>query len=304
MNRGGCGGSSAAPAYAAPIDRANVAHPCPICGGGADRVLYVHRGRIVACRKCGLVRRDPIPTSDALLEIYRADDYFQLSGDTGIGYRDYFADAPVYRPYFRRKFEILSRYIAPPGALLELGAGAGFALEAARDAGWEAHGLELSGAAVTWGREKLGVDIAGGGFDDLNDTGRWDVIAAFQTIEHLPNVRDALRRIRRALRPGGVAFLTTPDHGSLNRRVLRRFWPSYRPEHLLYFDLRSFRRLLEAEGYRVEFIAPDDPLLVPIHRLLERVAHYYVRRRVDPPAIPWFRVPVPLGDMQTIARKT
>jgi len=264
----------------------------------------VHRGRIVACRKCGLVRRDPIPTSDALLEIYRADDYFQLSGDTGIGYRDYFADAPVYRPYFRRKFEILSRYIAPPGALLELGAGAGFALEAARDAGWEAHGLELSGAAVTWGREKLGVDIAGGGFDDLNDTGRWDVIAAFQTIEHLPNVRDALRRIRRALRPGGVAFLTTPDHGSLNRRVLRRFWPSYRPEHLLYFDLRSFRRLLEAEGYRVEFIAPDDPLLVPIHRLLERVAHYYVRRRVDPPAIPWFRVPVPLGDMQTIARKT
>ncbi len=304
MNRGGCGGSSAAPAYAAPIDRANVAHPCPICGGGADRVLYVHRGRIVACRKCGLVRRDPIPTSDALLEIYRADDYFQLSGDTGIGYRDYFADAPVYRPYFRRKFVILSRYIAPPGALLELGAGAGFALEAARDAGWEAHGLELSGAAVTWGREKLGVDIAGGGFDDLNDTGRWDVIAAFQTIEHLPNVRDALRRIRRALRPGGVAFLTTPDHGSLNRRVLRRFWPSYRPEHLLYFDLRSFRRLLEEEGYRVEFIAPDDPLLVPIHRLLERVAHYYVRRRVDPPAIPWFRVPVPLGDMQTIARKT
>jgi len=304
VNRGGCGGSSAAPAYAAPIDRANVAHPCPICGGGADRVLYIHRGRIVACRKCGLVRRDPIPTSDALLDIYRADDYFQLSGDTGIGYRDYFADAPVYRPYFRRKFEILRRYIVPPGALLELGAGAGFALEAARDAGWQAHGLELSGAAVTWGREKLGVDIAGGGFDDLSDAERWDVIAAFQTIEHLPNVRDALRRIRRALRPGGVAFLTTPDHGSLNRRLLRRFWPSYRPEHLLYFDVRSLRRLLAEEGYRVEFIAPDNPLLVPVHRLLERTAHYYIRRRVEPPAIPWFRVPVPLGDMQTIARRT
>jgi SAM-dependent methyltransferase len=129
-------------------------------------------------------------------------------------------------------------------------------------------------------------------------------VAAFQTIEHLPNVRDALRRIRRALRPRGVTFLTTPDHGSLNRRVLRRFWPSYRPEHLIYFDARSLRRLLEEEGFRVEFHASDDPLLVPLHRLLERAAHYYLRRRVEPPAMSWFRVPVLLGDMQTIARKT
>jgi SAM-dependent methyltransferase len=251
-----------------------------------------------------LVRRDPIPKSEELLAIYRADDYFQLQGDSGIGYRDYFADAPVYRPYFRRKLEILRRYATPPGALLELGAGAGFALEAARTAGWQAHGLELSGAAVTWGRERLGIEAEVGGFDDLRDDARWDVIAAFQTIEHLPNVRDALRRIHRALRPGGVTFLTTPDHGSLNRRLLRGLWPSYRPEHLLYFDARSLRRLLEEEGYHVELIGPDDPLLVPIHRLVERAAHYYIRRRVEPPAIPWFRVPVPLGDMQTIARKT
>lgn len=264
----------------------------------------MHRGRIVECLGCGLVRRDPIPATDELLEIYRSDDYFQLRGDKGIGYRDYFADAPVYRPYFRRKFETLRRHVTSPGALLELGAGAGFALEAAVDAGWQAHGLELSGAAATWGREHLGVDAAVGGFDDLVDEERWDVVAAFQTIEHLPNVRDALRRIHRALRPGGVTFLTTPDHGSLNRRLLRGLWPSYRPEHLLYLDIRSLRRLLEEEGYRVELIGPDDPLLVPIHRLVERAAHYYLRRRIEPPAIPWFRVPVPLGDMQTIARKT
>lgn len=281
-----------------------MAHPCPLCGGGADRVLYTHRGRIVACLNCGLVRRDPIPSSGQLLEIYRADDYFQLRGDTGIGYRDYFADAAVYRPYFRRKFEILRRYADAPGTLLELGAGAGFALEAARAAGWRAHGLELSGGAVTWARENLDVDVELGGFDDLRDEERWDAVAAFQTIEHLTDVRDALRRIHRALRPGGVAFLTTPDHGSLNRRLLRGLWPSYRPEHLLYFDARSLRRILEEEGYRVELIGPDDPLLVPIHRLVERAAHYYLRRRIEPPAIPWFRLPVPLGDMQTIARKT
>ena len=249
------------------------------------------------------MRRDPIPSLDALRAIYRADDYFQLTTDTGIGYRDYFADAPVYRPYFQRKLAILQRYARPPGELLELGAGAGFALAAARDAGWRAQGYELSGAAAAYGRERLGVDISAGGFDDLDDHGRWDVVAAFQTLEHLVDVRDALRRVRTALRPSGVAFLTTPDHGSPSRRILRGFWPSYRPEHLVYFDQRSLRRLLEEEGFRVELIGADDPLRVPLHRLLERVAHYYLRRRVEPPAMPWCRVPVWLGDMQAIARK-
>jgi SAM-dependent methyltransferase len=252
---------------------------------------------------CGLARRDPIPEPESLLDIYRADEYFQLSGDSGIGYRDYYADAPMYLPYFRRKFAVLRRYADPPGALLEIGAGAGFALEAARDAGWQAMGLELSSAAVAWAQRHLAVDVTVGGFDDLRDHERWDVIAAFQTIEHVVDVREALRRVRAALRPSGLVFLTTPDHGSLSRKVLRRFWLGYRPEHLVYFEQRHLRRLLGEVGFRVELIGADDPLRVPVHRLLERAAHYYMRRRVEPPVIPWCRIPVWLGDMQVIARK-
>ncbi len=266
--------------------------------------MYTHRGRIVACLACGLPRRDPMPSSQELGAIYSAEDYFQLSGDSGIGYRDYFADAPVYRPYFRRAFAVLERFARPPGALLELGAGAGFALAAARDAGWEVRGLELSSTAAAWARQHVGVDITVGGADDLGDHQRWDVIAAFQTIEHFVDVRSALRRVREALRPRGLLFLTTPDHGSLSRRVFRRFWLSYRPEHLVYFDQRSLRRILEEEGFRVELIGADEPLVVPVHRLIERAAHYYFRRRVEPPIIPWCRIPVWPGDMRAIARKS
>ena len=266
--------------------------------------MYTHRGRIVACGACGLARRDPIPSPDALRAIYGADDYFQLAGDTGIGYRDYFADEQLYRPYFQRKFALLRRFASPPGTLLELGAGAGFALAAARQQGWQARGMELSAAAAARARQHLDADITVGGFDDLHDQDRWDVVAAFQTIEHLADVRDALRRVRDALHPGGLVFMTTPDHGSVTRRVMRRFWLSYRPEHLVYFDRPRLQRLLEEEGFRVELIAPDDPIRVPVHRLVERAAHYYLRRRVEPPVIPWFRIPVWLGDLQVIARKT
>jgi SAM-dependent methyltransferase len=266
--------------------------------------MYTHRGRIVACLACGLARRDPIPSSEELRSIYAADDYFQLSREPGIGYRDYFADAPIYRPYFRRTFAVLRPYATPPGALLELGAGAGFALRAARDAGWDVRGLELSSAAAAWAREHLDVDVTVGGVDDLRDHERWDVIAAFQTIEHFVDVRSALRRVREALRPQGLVYLTTPDHGSVSRRALRRFWLGYRPEHLVYFDQRSLRRILEEEGFRIELIGGDEPVVVPVHRLFERAAHHYLRRRVEPPVIPWCRVPVWPGDMRAIARKT
>ena len=99
-------------------------------------------------------------------------------------------------------------------------------------------------AAASWARQRFDVDIVAGSFDDLRDSERWDVVAAFQTIEHLVDVRDALRRVRAALRPNGVAFLTTPDHGSLSRKLMRGLWPSYRPEHLLYGVLRTARNPL------------------------------------------------------------
>ena len=283
---------------------AEIAHPCPLCGAGRDRELYRHRGRIVRCLGCGLVRRDPIPPAVSLLHVYRSADYFRLRTAGPIGYGDYYADAPVYRPYFRRKLRLLSRYAAPPGDLLEVGAAAGYALEAARDLGWRARGLELSPDAVTFARERLGVDAAVGGIDDLEDESRWDVVAAFQTIEHLPDVRAALRRARRALRPGGVLALTTPDHGSFVRRAMRRFWISYRPEHLLYFDRRRLARLLSEEGFRVELVSGDDPLLVPLARVVERAAHYYAGKRLDARLMSWARVPLWLGDLQAIARRT
>lgn len=258
----------------------------------------------MSCDSCGLVRRDPIPPPDRLLEIYEADDYFRLRTDGGIGYGDYFADEEVYRPYFRKKFRLLGRYRSPPGALLEIGAAAGFGLEAARDAGWDASGLELSGAAVEFARDRLGLSVRRGGIADLDEVERFDAIAAFQTLEHLPDVRGALRRIRAALRPDGVAFFTTPNHGSLVRKLMRRFWISYRPEHLLYFDARTLRRLLLDEGFVVEHLSADDPLLVPISRVIERAAHYYAGRRLAIDVSPRFRLPVWLGDMQVIARRT
>ncbi len=277
-------------------------HPCPLCSGSKDDELHRHRGRIVRCLSCGLVRQDPIPSLDELSDIYRADDYFRLQRPAGIGYRDYFRDEGMYRPYFRRKIAVLARYARPPGRLLEVGAAAGYALDEAARAGWEVEGLELSTSAVAYGRARFGVNARVGSITDLPEDGSRDVVVAFQVIEHLPRVRDGIDAVVRSVRPGGIVMLTTPDHSSLVRRSLRGLWPAYRPEHLLYFDPTTIRTLLERSGLEVLRIRADDPLRVPIGRLLERAAHYYLRRTV--PMLPGPSVPVIMGDMEIIARRS
>lgn len=248
------------------------------------------------------MRRDPVPALDALLAVYRADEYFSLGERRGIGYADYYADESVYRPYFRRKLRDLARFRAPPGQLLEIGAAAGYALDEARRLGWTVRGLELSAAAVRFARDVLTLPMEEGTLDDLGAGAEFDVVVAFQTLEHVSDPRGALRSIREALRPSGLVLLTTPDHDSWVRKIFRRYWPSYRPEHLVYFDPRTLSRLLKEEGFAVELLAPDGALWVPLDRVVERLSHYYGLRRARA-RVPRWRLPVWLGDMEVIARR-
>lgn len=275
---------------------------CPLCGRSGGQVLYQHRGRIVRCVGCGLVRRDPVPPSDVLRALYSSEQYFRLGERVGIGYADYYADESIYRPYFRRAFRTLARYSRPPGRLLEIGVAAGYALVEARGAGWETYGVELSPAAARYARERFSLRVEEGDFASLRAGADWDVVCAFQTIEHVVDVRMALRRIRRALRPGGVLFLVTPDHGSALRRMMRGAWINYRPEHVVYFDRGTLRRMLEEEGFRIELLTAGGPLLAPLQRIVERLVHYSSGRRFEPRWIPLIRLPVWLGDVQVIAR--
>jgi SAM-dependent methyltransferase len=78
---------------------------------------------------------------------------------------------------------------------------------------------------------------------------RFDVISMIEVIEHLPDPLDALQRVVRLLKPGGLLLLTT---GNLESPVARRLGIHYRycaPEiHVSLFNPRSLARLYERVG--------------------------------------------------------
>jgi SAM-dependent methyltransferase len=131
-----------------------------------------------------------------------------------------------------------------------VGCGIGFFLEEARDLGWEAHGSEFEERAVEIVRAK-GLSCVKAPLEATAfEPGSFDVVTAFEVVEHLGDPLAEAAAIAAALRPGGLLYLTTPNFGSLSRHLLRQRWSvvSY-PEHLVYFTPSTLRSWLAGFGF-------------------------------------------------------
>ena len=150
----------------------------------------------------------------------------------------------------RRDLARIERWVRP-GRLLDVGCWTGSLLVAARERGWQAAGLEPSEWASARARAR-GCDVTQAVVGAVPlDADSYRAVVATDVIEHLTDPNEALLRIRGALEPGGVLFVTVPDAGSLMARVLGRRWWSVLPMHLHYFTRGSMRALLERSGFDV-----------------------------------------------------
>ena len=87
--------------------------------------------------------------------------------------------------------------------------------------------------------------------ENLPDDGLFDVVSAFDLIEHVPDPRAFLRDCAGRLKPGGVLLISTPDTDHLLRFVMGSRWPMLQPMQHLYLCSRGARsqRALRAEGF-------------------------------------------------------
>ena len=225
---------------------------CAICGALDTRPLYTKFDwRIEQCRRCGLVYANPRAPEAAILARY-SREYFWNEYLPAVG-------APGGRvdlPFLDRRHAAMLRVIGSRAQggrlLLEVGTGAGLFLKAAERAGWDVAGLELSEDGATFARETLQLDVRTERAEAMSfEAGSFDVAVMFDVIEHLFDPRGVLESTRRALRPGGLFVVTTPNFDALSRVVLGVDWAVLSPlEHLYYFTERTLRLMLEAAGFR------------------------------------------------------
>jgi 2-polyprenyl-3-methyl-5-hydroxy-6-metoxy-1,4-benzoquinol methylase len=120
---------------------------------------------------------------------------------------------------------------------------------------WEAYGLEANGLGVRKARE-AGHRVWQAYAEDapvvVPDGILFDVIFLGQTIEHLANPLETIRRLRQMLAPGGVLLVSTPN---LDSAQIDRFGPTWAHWHLPYhraiYSRRGLARAAELAGMRV-----------------------------------------------------
>jgi len=216
------------------------ARPCPACGGPASGIAFVVDGyQHARCARCGGLFVTPLPDLAEIAAVY-----------LGPRYHD---EAPAEAARMRAEGRARAEFLARRGvrSLLEVGCGPGYFLDAARELGIAVEAVDRApNAAAARARGHLVHDLW---FEDLGPPSpRFDALALWEVIEHVPDPKDTLRRARAWLRPGGLLALSTPSASGLPARLLGRRFPMIAPpEHLTIFSRRGLRRLLRASGFEV-----------------------------------------------------
>jgi SAM-dependent methyltransferase len=196
-------------------------------------------GRTV-CAACGVATTDPWPDDAALASAYGGA--YRPSGGRFTGPGD--AVLRLTRATLARRLD----RIAPPGPVLDVGAGTGALVAALRRRGRPAIGLE---------REARGPHIrdtplaALGGGDD-----RWAGIVFWHSLEHLTEPGADLDRAIELLAPGGVLVVAIPNAASLQARLFGDRWLALDlPRHLTHIPAAALTARLGERGLTVERVS-------------------------------------------------
>jgi SAM-dependent methyltransferase len=202
-----------------------------------DRLHY----RMVRCKRCGLLRSDPVADSQMLERLYRQS------------VQSYDGEISNLRSTYGGYLDLLRPRGRPRRALLEIGCGSGFFLEEARLRGYDdVWGIEPSEAAADQAapgiREHIIRDVLRPGL--LGDE-TFDAICMFQVFDHLADPNEALDVCFRLLRPGGQVLALNHDAGSLSARLLGERSPIIDIEHTYLYDRRSMAAMFAKHGFEV-----------------------------------------------------
>ncbi len=217
---------------------------CPVCDHDAFTPMFELKGeQFVRCNHCQLAMINPRPVYAQVAETYD-QDYSQ----------GYSLKTEKKLKRARRWVKRVQSDFVKSGRWLDIGCSIGIAVRAAKDAGFEAHGIEVEGWGLDYGRQELGLEnLVQGMVEEHGYPDAWfDVISMYEVIEHVPDLNRFVAELKRILKPGGVLDIRTPDIGHWRVPKDLPSWDAIKPsEHLYYFTSDTLSKLLARHGLNV-----------------------------------------------------
>ncbi len=232
---------------------------CPACGSEDYQIEFVKLGfSYVLCRKCSTLFVNPRPPSFIL------DKFYSSSPSTEFWVKEFFMPVAEARreKVFRPRAEQISKLVKKPfGNIIgDIGAGFGLFLEELKKLlpDNDYYAIEPSRLMVDILNMK-GLKVIDKTFENMEGYNSFfDVLTAFELMEHIHNPGIFLKKVYTSLRPGGFFLLTTLNGKGFDILLL---WEKSKsvspPHHLNFFNPLSIKTLLEKIGFNeIEITTP------------------------------------------------
>jgi SAM-dependent methyltransferase len=170
-----------------------------------DHIYFTHtyKARLVACKRCGLVYRDPRLSEESATQEYSEDIYHPEWLEAS------------YSAYYNAFKPLMPHLVNKLGSrrprVLEIGSHVGGFLAAARDFGWDAQGVDLGHCVSDFARSKS-LKVFSGPLSEANfPSESFDAVFVWVCFDQLPDPWKDLKEINRILIKGGYLFAKVPN---------------------------------------------------------------------------------------------
>jgi len=141
------------------------------------------------------------------------------------------------------RYQLASDY-AENKVVLEAGSGAGYGAEIISEVAKKVYAVDLSKNSIRESQKKYlrkNLKFEIGDITKLNfPDSTFDLISAFEIIEHLEDYNRAISEFKRVLKPGGLLILSTPNKKVYSPGTKKPFYPF----HFKEFTLEELKSLL------------------------------------------------------------
>jgi 2-polyprenyl-3-methyl-5-hydroxy-6-metoxy-1,4-benzoquinol methylase len=240
---------------------------CNYCGRDDTKIFHreklpyfgtIFEFTIVKCRYCGLVYTNPRLTE------HNATYLLDASVDPASIESHARAKKPVFDSALDEIESLLKPALEPQQSkLLDIGCGSGHFLHAVRERGFDVAGVEPAEASANYAIEKFAVPVYQQDVYEMDiPPESYDVVTAWDVIEHVQDPKRFLQCVSRWLKPDGILALRFPSaawqkiKGVILHQILHSNWPSFGATMHLYFfseaTITKMAQLAEIEIIRTK----------------------------------------------------
>lgn len=220
---------------------------CSLHARVKDHFLTQEEFALLQCQSCNLVFTSPRPELSVIGDYYKSENYVSHSSTKkGLVNRVY----TLVRDYTLKQKIAWIKSIHPSVSVhLDVGAGTGHFVQAAKKAGFNSIGLEPDKDARAFASNVLGVQL-----DPIHrlhelENSSIDVITMWHVLEHVYDLNADLNKLVSLLKPGGCFFIAVPNYTSYDAEFYGSDWAAYDvPRHLYHFSEEVVKNKISGLG--------------------------------------------------------